>query len=142
MVFIKAKQWRNFQEDLKLGAGCVIDQDFDDLRASVILQGLANPKGPVLSVLTPETKVSMSDFKISNFWNVQNSLGGNQAGIICEKLRTKEFTWLIQIYTRNKAKFTYIVGQKSWNVEKKYEPSAWECSAYVMSFEGRVYAGS
>lgn len=84
----------------------------------------------------------MSDFKISNFLNVQNSLGGNQAGIISEKLRTKEFKWLIQIYTRNKAKFAYILGQKSWNVKKKYEPSAWECTAYVMSFEGRAYTGS
>lgn len=61
----------------------------------------------------------MSDFKISNFWNVQNSLGGNQAGIISEKLRTKELKWLIQIYTRNEAKFAYILGQKSRSVEKK-----------------------
>lgn len=54
-------------KNLKLGPDCVMDQDLGDLKTSTIWQGSENHKGPIRSALTPETKVSESDIKISNF---------------------------------------------------------------------------
>lgn len=106
---------RTSRKNGKLCLDSVNGQDLDDLKNS--MQGPESCKVLVLSALTPETEASASDYKISNFLNVQKSPGWQAGRNYSREIRNQRIQVIDSDLQQGQDWIClHFPVQKSWNV--------------------------